>query len=269
MTHVNLLRHPARGCTRPPSSEQLASHCHFGRDGWRPYAPLAFHGNCRYALCLGILLFFLTFARAAVVTSYVATSYSYQLCSADMMCASAFHLPLPVLDSIPLIEQQTARTRFEEMLPVALARQMSGSDNVVAMVEMCAEGANATDVCSVVQQMWLGNLRQLSVCDGANEVWQVGHGCVCEHGKHCDDDNIGVSISDLWSYNVGWAVVGLAMVVNFVWQSRHLKSLWHFIDQLRSEYSEMISQNQAALWLYNGFDRSYAPFSAAKTSYIV
>jgi hypothetical protein len=210
-------------------------------------------------LCL--LIFFVSLvpvSSAASTLSLTALQYSYGLCLTDAACVRHFSLQQPPGSTSATVTSASAQVLFEEIMPVALAMRDGSLDDAMAIVEQCA--ANVTDpACQYVQTMWQGVMRDLSACAHPNQVWISGHGCVCDAGKHCSDDCLGVIISDLWSFVVGLALVGIGLLVGFAWINQHLRALMLFVTQLNDAMTKELYHHQGVYYLYNNLKGNYTP----------
>jgi hypothetical protein len=206
-------------------------------------------------------------AQAASALSPTALQYSYALCTLDAQCVAHFSLQQAPGTTSVVDTTATAQVLFEEIMPVALSRRDGSLDGAMAIVEQCATanlsaGGDDAVACQYVQTMWQGIMRDLSACAHPNQVWISGHGCVCDFGKHCSDDCLGVVISDLWSFVVGLALVGIGLLVNFAWNNQHLRALTHFITELNEAFAKELYYHQAVYYLYNHIRGAYAAATA-------
>jgi hypothetical protein len=215
---------------------------------------------------LVVSCFFAPLSRAASTLSSSALQYSYALCLSDASCVRHFSLQQPPGSASITVTSEAAQALFEEIMPVALAMRDGSLDDAVLIVEQCAVAnlsvGSADDearACSYAQVMWQGVMRDLSACAHPNQVWISGHGCVCDAGKHCSDDCLGVVISDLWSFVVGLALVGIGLLVGFAWINQHLRALTRFIAQLNEAFAGELYYNQGVYHLYNHIKGDYTP----------
>lgn len=212
-----------------------------------------------------LLCFFAPLARATVALSQSGVQYSYTLCLADAVCTRHFSLQQPAGNAQTTATSEFAQALFEEILPVALARRAGSLDDAVQVVEHCvtanrsvADSADAV-ACAYVDTMWQGVMRDLSACAHPNQVWISGHGCVCDTGKHCSDDCLGVVLSDLWSFVVALVLVAIGMLVGFAWINMHLRTLTLFVTQLSDAFASELYYNQGIYYLYNLLRGNYTP----------
>ena len=166
--------------------------------------------------CIATLLMVVACAHAVDPV----TSWSFEVCRQDPMCAARWQLALGA-EMASGYEQQ----KFQEMMKLFLERREDGGVDAVTMVRHCAEQeAEPGDECTYIRYMWLGMLREAHIC-ATNEEWVVDHGCHCMDGKHCQEDCADAALADLWSIVVVVSVVGIGALAALVWEVRKEEEL--------------------------------------------
>lgn len=167
-----------------------------------------------YFVCLLLGIALATSVDESVV------QWSFDACRQDPPCAARWQLSRDTDKPASAYE----RKKFDEMMAIFLERREDGGIGAVDIMAACNADAESDAQCNTIGYMWLGMLREAHVCD-ANEEWVVDHGCHCMDGKHCKVDCTDASLSDLWSFTVAVAIIGIGVMSVFIWEVRKEEDL--------------------------------------------
>ncbi len=142
--------------------------------------------------------------RAVVVPSTEFVQWSFTNCQADVICS----LALPSGSDIDV---------FTEMLLMYLEMRSDMGTTIVPIIEPCVQAVLPTDPCvgctvscTMVQDLWLGIMREARVCH-INEEWLEGQ-CRCIEGKNCHEDCIAERAVNWQAILVG-TIITLTLVI--------------------------------------------------------
>lgn len=143
-------------------------------------------------------------AQAIVVPSNEFVQWSFTNCQADVICS----LALPSGNDYDV---------FNEMLLMYLEMRSDMGTTIVPIVEPCLQPVLPVEPCvgcpvscAMVQDLWLGIMREARVCH-INEEWLEGQ-CRCIEGKNCHEDCIAERAIN-WRAILAGTVITLALVI--------------------------------------------------------